>query len=132
MAAPTVTESQHQRLLFEWWHYAHKQYKLPEFALYHTPNEGKRSYITAARMKAEGMRKGVPDIVLAVPSSGYGALYIELKTAKGRVSREQLDFLSLLDRCGNKAVLCRGWVAAKAVIEEYLQGRGKPLAEDEA
>ena len=132
MAELTVTEHQHQCALFQWWKIAHKHYHVPEKALYHTPNEGKRSFMAGKKLQAEGMRKGVPDIVLAVPSSGYGALYIELKTAKGRVSKEQLDYLSLLDRCGNKAVLCRGWVAAKAVIEEYLQGRGKPLAEDEA
>lgn len=132
MSAPIATETQHQIALFQWWRLAHRHYGLPEKALYHTPNEGKRSYFTAAKLKAEGMRPGLPDIVLAVPRGGYGALYIELKTQKGRPSKDQLDYIDLLRSCGNVAMICRGWETAKAIIEAYLDGESIPQGDSKA
>ena len=126
-ALPRVTESQHQQALFEWWAIACRRYGLPEKALYHVPNEGKRSFSVAARLKAEGMRSGVPDIVLAAPRGNYGALYIELKTAKGRPTAEQLDYIDALRECGNAAQVCYGWDEARRVVEAYLDGREIPL-----
>ena len=123
MTALTVTEHQHQAALFQWWKAVHRRYKLPEKALYHTPNEGKRSYYMAAKLQAEGMRKGVPDIVLAVPRGGFGALYIEMKSKKGRPTKEQTEYIELLRECGNVAVICYSWETAKNVIEAYLDER---------
>ena len=126
MSEITVTEHQHQSALFQWWKVVHHRYRLPEKALYHTPNEGKRSVYAAAKLKAEGMRTGLPDIVLAVPRGGYGALYIELKTQKGRPSQDQLEYIDILCSCGNVAMICRGWETAKAIIEAYLDGENIP------
>lgn len=115
------TEAQEQRDLFRWARLALGRY--PELQLmYHIPNEGRRSSITGARMKAEGMKPGVPDICLPVARGPFHALYIELKRTKGgRVSDDQYAWIAKLTRAGNKAIVCRGWDAARAAIIEYLE-----------
>jgi len=78
--------------------------------------------IREARMKREGQKKGVPDLVLACPRNGYHGLFIELKTAKGRVSPEQSEWLQQLSEQGYRAEVCRGADAAIKTLQEYLNG----------
>ena len=94
----------------------------PELRLmYHIPNEGKRSVVRGAQMKAEGLRKGVPDICLPVARHGFHALYIEMKRRKdSRLTEEQRGWIDALNRVGNRAVVCYGWDEARAEIEFYL------------
>lgn len=115
------TESDEQKLLFEWIEWAKVKY--PELALcYHVVNEGRRSYATGRRMVAEGLRKGVPDICLPVPNMRYTALYIELKRKNGgRLSNEQRGWIDALNRVGNLAVVCHGFEEARDTILEYLK-----------
>lgn len=122
MNAPT--ESQEQRALFEW--AARMRGKWPMLAaMYHIPNEGYRSPVTGARMKSEGMRKGVPDICLPIARGKYNALYIELKrTVGGRVSDDQRAWIDLLNAAGNRAVVCRGWEEAAREITRYMEADG--------
>lgn len=117
------TEAQEQEALFSW--AAYNRGKYPQLELmYHIPNEGKRSGMNGYRLKAQGLRKGVPDICLPVPSGRYTALYIELKRMDGgRVSEEQRGWISALNRVGCRAVVCHGWEAARVEIEQYLGGR---------
>lgn len=116
------TEAQEQEALFRW--AAFSMAKYPELALlYHIPNEGKRSGLTGYRLKAQGLRPGVPDICLPVPSLHYTALYIELKRREGgRVSDAQRGWIAALNRVGCRAVVCRGWDEARSEIERYLGG----------
>ena len=79
---PVPTESEEQQALFDWAELQKGKY--PELkALYHIPNEGKRSKATGARLKKEGMKDGVSDNCLPVKRGPYGSLYIELKRIKG-------------------------------------------------
>lgn len=114
------TEAQEQKALFEWAEWAKHRY--PELALlYHIANEGRRSYALGREMKAQGLRSGVPDICLPVPRGGYGALYIEMKRRKdSRLSDNQRGWINGLNRAGNRAVVCKGWEAARQEIETYL------------
>ena len=120
MPISTPTEAQEQRDLFRWAAYQRGIY--PELQLmYHIPNEGKRTTYTGARMKAEGLRPGVPDICLPVARGPYHALYIEMKRTKhARVSEAQQGWLAALTRAGNRAVVCHGWEAASHEILAYL------------
>ena len=115
------TESQEQQSLFEWAKLL--QHKYPAIRLmYHIPNEGARSAATGARMRAEGLRRGVPDICLPVARGPYHALYIELKRrAGGRLSDDQRAWIDALNDAGNRAVVCRGWDEARQKIEQYLK-----------
>lgn len=62
------------------------------------PNGGLRSKKTAARLKAEGVKAGVPDIFLPVPVGLWSGLFIEMKRPKGgRLSDGQREFINSLD-----------------------------------
>jgi hypothetical protein len=90
--------------------------------MYHVPNGGHRNPATAGRLKAEGVKKGVPDICLPVPRGGYHSLYIELKRRKGgRVEPEQTEWLEELGRQGHYVAICNGYDSAIDTIERYLR-----------
>lgn len=114
------TEHQEQVALFEWAAWMEKQ--IPELHLMHAiPNGGKRDIRTAARLKDEGVKPGVPDICLPVPRGGKHGLYIELKRRKGgRVTSDQLQWLDDLIHQGYKCCVCRGCDEAKNEILAYM------------
>lgn len=120
-----MSEHQHQVALFNWARMHEKAY--PELRLmYAIPNGGHRNRITAAKLKAEGVKSGVPDVCLPVARQGFHALYIELKrprTARqraGTVSDAQSDMLDMLNQEQNLAVVCYGWEEAASAIIYYL------------
>lgn len=121
-ASPVPTESNEQQTLFAWAKAMSGKY--PELAmLYHIPNEGKRSVRTGARLKAEGLRAGVPDICLPVPRNGHHGLYIELKRRRNsRVTQEQMQWIGDLAAQGYVAAVCRGCDEAISLIQSYLDG----------
>lgn len=114
------TESHEQIALFEWADWAIQRY--PELERLHAiPNGGHRNPATAARLKKEGVKKGVPDLCLPVPRRGYHGLYIELKRPKGgTVSPDQAKFIGWLRAEGYRVEVARGFEAAREAIEEYL------------
>ena len=93
----------------------------PELSLlYAIPNGGDRHPAVAAKLKAEGVRAGIPDYCLPVARGGFHALYVELKTLTGRASREQVKAMCDLEDAGNRCIVARGWLAASDAITEYL------------
>jgi hypothetical protein len=124
------SEHAEQAALFRWAEFARA--RLPELALlYAVPNGGHRHKATAARLKAEGVKRGVPDVCLPVARSGAHGLYIELKTERGKATPEQLGWIRALRRQGYAAEVCRGWESARSMIEHYLTAgphRGPALA----
>ncbi|QIT54106.1 VRR-NUC domain-containing protein [Aquisalimonas sp. 2447] len=115
------SEHDEQAALFRWAGFARVRW--PELAVMHAvPNGGHRRKATAGMLKAEGVRRGVPDICLPVPRAGFHGLYIELKTRRGTATRDQRWWIDALRRLGYRAEICRGWEAARAVIEDYLDG----------
>lgn len=114
-------EDQEQIALFEWANLMAIKY--PELRLlYHIPNEGRRSAREGARLKAMGLKAGVPDLCLPVARGGFHALYIELKAPKnGRTTEHQREWLERLVSAGNYACVSRGWKNAADVIRWYLE-----------
>ena len=88
-AIPVPTESAEQQALFMW--AALQSAAYPELTLlYHIPNGGSRHKAEAGRLKAEGVKAGVPDLCLPVARGGFHGLYVELKRERGsRTSEEQ-------------------------------------------
>lgn len=119
------TEHQEQVELFRWaslttCHTPGGQAKVSSL-MFAIPNEGKRSMAVAMRMKAAGMRAGVPDIFLALPVPPHAGLFIEMKkTEGGSVKQAQKDWIAKLSAAGYRAEVCKGAEAAKAVILDYL------------
>lgn len=114
------TESEEQQQIFQWAAYAIGRW--PELKyLHHIPNGGARSKATSGKLKAEGVKPGVPDICLPVPHGKYHGLYIELKRRKGgRLSDDQSEWLTALRGFGYFAVSCRGAQEAIEVIQRYV------------
>lgn len=114
------TEHQLQAALISWWGSACRGFGLPHFALFAIPNGGARDVITGARLKAEGVRRGTPDLFLAVPRHGKHGLFIEMKAKTGRTTDEQEDFIAFLN--ANGYVACTKWDTETAIdaIREYL------------
>jgi len=90
--------------------------------LFAIPNGGRRDAITGARMRREGVKRGVPDLCLPVARKGRHGLYIELKTARGRTTPEQREMIEQLREDGYEVAVCRGWEQARLVVEDYLNG----------
>ena len=89
--------------------------------LYAVPNGGHRNITTARKMKAEGVKAGVPDICLPVPNGAYSSLYIEMKTEKGRQSKIQEEYAALLEAFGSCYRICRNAHEAISTVKNYLK-----------
>lgn len=94
--------------------------------LYAIPNGGKRHWMTGKKMKAEGVKAGVPDMCLPVARRGFHGLYVELKTPKGRPSPIQRDWIDALTGQGYAARCAYGYRQAIEIIEDYIDGKGTP------
>lgn len=125
--ALSLRQSEHaeQVALFQWIDCQAKarpdRYRGLELA-YAIPNGGLRNKAIAGKLKAEGVRAGVSDIHVPVPRGDYHGLFIELKTARGRLSDEQRAWLLAMREHGHAAACCRGWDEARRVIERYFLG----------
>ncbi len=118
--AQSGSESAHQKALFVW----AQQYAIPELKwLFAVPNGGARDKITGARLRAEGVKPGLPDIGLMVARGNYQMLWIELKKPNvGKLSVAQSEWLSQASKCGHYSAVCYGWENARDVILRYLNG----------
>lgn len=117
---PAAQASEHaeQVSLVQWFD---KEFPKLRGRLFAIPNGGHRHPAEAARLKLEGVRAGVPDLFLPVPAGGKHGLFIEMKREKGgRLSPEQKDWLAHLNEQGYRAEVCKGFEAAKAVIQDYF------------
>lgn len=99
--------------------------KYPELELlYAIPNGGKRSIITAVRLKAEGAKAGIPDICLPVGRKGFNSLYLEFKNGKkGEISQSQHDYMGKLIYYNNSVHVVRDVDEAIKIVEWYLQSK---------
>ena len=120
MSQPAATESEEQQALFQWAALmAPRHYELS--LLFAVPNGSHKSIATAMRFKSEGLKAGVPDIMLPVARNGFYGLFVELKRVSGgRLSPEQAEWRAALLSEGYQSVVCKGWDAARKEIESYL------------
>ena len=79
---------------------------------------------TANKLKAEGMRKGVPDWWLPTPNREgppyFAGLAIEFKTKRGVVSKEQSEYMTRLRAAGWRVLICRSPEEAIVAVKAYL------------
>lgn len=90
--------------------------------------DGRDATVRGANLKAEGVRAGVADVFLPVPRNGWHGLYIEMKkpslkpvkTGRGGLSDEQLEFRDYARMSGYGWVVCYSWEHAVEVLKQYL------------
>ena len=118
---PAPLEHMEQAALLDWWDWQAKARGLPVKLLMAIPNGEARSMRAGVRLKMEGVRRGVPDLLLAIPKGGKGGLWIEMKRRTGgKLSLEQKEMLGLLEAQGYAVCVCRGYEAAKKAICRHL------------
>ena len=122
---PEPTEETEQLLLFQWAELFSRKYSELKLLL-HIPNGGKREKAEAGRLKAMGVKAGIPDVFLPVPCGNLHGLWIELKRIRsGRPTTAQKEWITLLNEQGYAAQLCHGWEHASKVILDYLNENAK-------
>lgn len=123
-----ASEHEIQVALFRWWNYwAPPSLRPLMFAI---PNGGARNAVTGARLKAEGVKSGVPDILLARPVYPFSGLWLELKREGGRVFQAQEEMIAALNMAGYLAVIVYGIDQARRTIESYLAGHCRKFSID--
>jgi hypothetical protein len=79
------------------------------------PNGGHRHPAVAGKLKAEGVRAGVPDLFVPCQRHGYAGLFIELKAGTNKPTEAQRTWLCSLQEAG---YYCKTiWDDPEAVIE---------------
>jgi hypothetical protein len=90
---------------------------LPMDAFYTAVDKaGKRTAIQGARLKARGLKSGVPDILLWWRGIGYA---IELKASAGQLTDSQRATLPAMQRAGVQVVVCRSIVEIHRALEVW-------------
>ena len=130
MTLPVPLEHDEQRRLFQW--AACQRVTYPDLQwLYAIPNGGKRSKATAGKLKAEGVKPGVPDVALDVARGGWFGLRLELKRRKkSHVSDVQDAWHRRLWAQGYKVEVCYGWEQASVALIRYLALPPTRVADD--
>ncbi len=117
---PKVSETHIQQEIVRWWKLHACEWNLEEELLMGFPLQGARTKRNGARLKAEGMRKGTPDMLLAVPRGDCCSLWIEMKSSTGKLSESQKLMLKRLTAVGAATVVCRSAIEATSAITAYL------------
>lgn len=115
------TEHDEQVAVFRW--AAANEYRHPELRwLFAIPNGGHRHPAVAAKLKAEGVRAGLPDVALLCPKNGKSGLFIEIKRAdhSNHTTPQQDEWITALQSFGYDVVIAYGADAAIQALEEYL------------
>ena len=133
--APVPTESQEQAALITWWHSYAATKGIDERLLFSIPNGANKSIAQAMKFKREGLRKGVPDLFLAMrkvmkkphdePYPAYlvmfHGLFIEMKRKKEKGTQEQIEYGLLLRKMGYSSLICLGCDEAMKAIKGYIE-----------
>ena len=106
------SEHEEQREFVSWFRKTYGSVRI--FAI---PNGGHRNLATAARLKAEGVSPGVPD--LYVPE---WKLWIEMKKSKGSTTSDhQNDWIAYLIKAKNTVIVAYGAEQAKKEVIKFYQ-----------
>jgi hypothetical protein len=126
------SESSQQVALFAWAAIEMHAGRYPELdRLFHIPNGGTRGAterdrtIAGGKLKAEGVKPGVPDVFLPVARRGYHGLWIEmkkpsLKGTKNPTSEFQDQWIDGLKKNGYACFVAFSWIEARDGIVWYL------------
>lgn len=94
--------------------------RYPGRLIHAIPNGGARNIVTAARLKAEGVVAGMPDLFVPEPSKGYHGLFVEMKVKGGRLQHAQKDMIDKLEERGYKCAVCWSSDDFMKVVNEYF------------
>ena len=108
-ARKNASEDTHQQWLAKWLD------SRPGLHWFHTPNGGARSVVVGRKLKAQGAKAGIPDVIIITPPPKRPTargVALELKTEKGRVSEHQKRWLAVFAAFGWETYVAHGWIDA--------------------
>ena len=89
--------------------------KYPNVLIFAIPNGEKRAITVAKRLKAEGVVRGIPDLLIP-----QWTLWVEMKRISGgRLSPEQKAMIQYLEGIGQKVIVAKGAADASKQILEH-------------
>lgn len=89
--------------------------------VYHVANERVCSVGAGKKLKSKGVKSGVPDVTINIPSYPYHGLFIELKYGKNVLSEAQAEFGRLAKIQGYQFKVCYSADEAIEELKRYLQ-----------
>lgn len=120
--SPRKSEHDEQAALFQWAALASRQH--PELdLLFAIPNGGKRNIVVAKKLKAEGQKAGVPDLLLPVARHGHHGLFIEMKVQGNKLTELQMKWVEALKKQNYVVAVCYGFDEARVILINYLTGK---------
>lgn len=103
------TEHAEQVTFVQWF-----EIQYPGVLIFAIPNGGFRHRGTAEKLKAEGVKRGIPD--LFIPE---WATWIEMKRQKGgRLPPDQKEKIEYLEGIGHTVIVAKGWEDAVSQIKK--------------
>lgn len=95
MKKETLTEHQIQSQYFKILSLNENKFPFLKY-IFAIPNGGARHIAVAKKMKAEGVKRGVPDIFIPITVRTSPGMFLETKTSIGRQSPEQKEYEAFL------------------------------------
>jgi hypothetical protein len=86
------------------------------------PNGGHRHPAVAGKLKAEGVRAGIPDLFCALPKHGYAGLFLELKHGGNKTTELQREWIVRLQDAGYFVAVCWDFDTAIQRLIWYVEG----------
>jgi hypothetical protein len=141
LTAPTVSERIEQNVVVRWWEVYARTKALDPRLLFAVPNgaflagDKRQRQIQMAKLKQSGLRPGIPDLMLAIPSFSeriglrireflFAGLFIEMKKIGEQATPLQIEVADILRRQGYNVVIAEGSDEAIRAIRAYL---GDPM-----
>jgi len=84
------------------------------------PNGGYRTKATAGKMAAEGLKAGIADVFVPIPSKDYHGLFIEMKFGRNKLTELQQEFFEYATQQGYCCKVAYSAEEAIEIIDEYL------------
>lgn len=109
-------ESQIQNMVIQWLDKNNIDFH-PSFNGIKVKSIGQRAF-----MKRQGMRSGHPDLTIEKKAGGHEVLFLELKTVKNDLSKEQKAWCKKKISEGYAVSVSKGYYDAIYKIEKYLEG----------
>ena len=98
--------------------YANKDDRFQD--IFAIPNQRGNDFYWLKMKKEEGLKKGVLDVFVSVPSGPYHGLYIEFKAGKNKLSEAQAKFADRMTKRGFLVVVAREAISAFNTVKKYF------------
>jgi len=112
---PKISEHQLQCQCVNWF-----KMQFPKRVIFAIGNGGLRNLLVAIKLKREGVRAGVYDLFIPEPIKEFHGLWIEMKTGYNKPTKEQQEFMILMEARGYKTKICYSFEEFENCINNYF------------